>query len=53
VVSGGIFGRIAPDWSGDGRVSVGGKVLLEKVVAWSDGPDGKNESGSGDDITAW
>ena len=29
------------------------KVLDMKVAAWSDGPNGKNEFGSGDDITSW
>jgi hypothetical protein len=45
--------HIVADWSGDGRVSVGTKILDEKIAVWSDGPDGKNESGSGDDITSW
>ena len=45
--------HIVADWSGDGRVSVGTKVLNEKIAVWSDGPNGKNESGSGDDITSW
>lgn len=44
---------IVADWNGDGRVSVGKKVLRKPVAVWSDGPDGKNESGSGDDITSW
>ena len=45
--------HIVADWSGDGRVSVGANVLHEKVAVWSDGPNGKNEFGSGDDITSW
>ena len=45
--------HIVADWSGDGRVGVGANVLHEKVAVWSDGPDGKNESGAGDDITSW
>ena len=45
--------HIVADWSGDGRVSVGTKRLDEKIAVWSDGPNGKNESGSGDDITSW
>ena len=45
--------HIVADWSGDGRVGVGAKVLRKPVAVWSDGPDGKDESGSGDDITSW
>ncbi len=45
--------NLLADWSGDGRVSVGKKVLRKPVAVWSDGPNGKNESGSGDDITSW
>ncbi|MFO1490149.1 MAG: hypothetical protein U1F77_13375 [Kiritimatiellia bacterium] len=46
--------NIVADWSGDGRVSLGGKVLHRKLAIWSDGPDGKNESGSRmDDLTSW
>ena len=45
--------HIVADWSGDGRISLGAKVLHQKFAIWSDGPDGKNESGSGDDITSW
>ena len=45
--------HIVADWSGDGRVGVGKKVLRKPVAAWSDGPNGMDESGSGDDITSW
>ena len=45
--------NIRADWSMDGLVRVGTNVLARPVAVWSNGKNGKNEFGSGDDITSW
>ena len=45
--------NIIADWSGDGSVTVGTNVVRRQVAVWSNGPDGKNDFGSGDDVKAW
>lgn len=36
-----------------GKVMVGGKTITNEIAIWSDGPNGKNEFGQGDDIHNW
>jgi hypothetical protein len=46
--------HVAYDLDGDGQVVLAGRTLGPKAVAiWSDGPNGLNEWGEGDDLTAW
>lgn len=46
--------HIAADLDGDGHVSIGtGEVEDMRVLVWSEGPDGKNDYGEGDDIRSW
>lgn len=46
--------HIAADLDEDGDISIGtGKVEAMRVLIWSDGPDGKNDYGEGDDIRSW
>jgi len=46
--------HIAVDLNDDGNVSIGtGDVEDMRVLVWSDGPDGKNDYGAGDDIRSW
>ncbi len=37
----------------DGALRVGGEMVQEGYAIWSDGPNGKNEYGQGDDIRSW
>ena len=41
------------DWSYSNRVIVGRSVVTNSVAVWSSGPNGKDESGAGDDLTSW
>jgi hypothetical protein len=46
--------HIAVDLDGNGHVAIGtGEVEDMQVLVWSDGPDGKNDYGEGDDIRSW
>jgi hypothetical protein len=46
--------RIVFDLDGDGKVViVGGTVISAPVAMWSDGPNGINEGGKGDDRLGW
>jgi hypothetical protein len=46
--------HIAADLDGNGSVAIGtGDVEDMRVLVWSDGPDGKNDYGEGDDIRSW
>lgn len=46
--------HIAADLDGNGNVAIGtGEVEDMRVLVWSDGPNGKNEYGEGDDIRSW
>lgn len=46
--------HIAADLNGNGHVAIGtGEVEDMRVLVWSDGPNGKNEYGEGDDIRSW
>jgi Domain of unknown function (DUF4190) len=46
--------HIAVDLNGNGHVAIGtGEVEDMRVLVWSDGPDGKNDYGEGDDIRSW
>jgi hypothetical protein len=46
--------HIAADLDGNGHVAIGtGEVEDMRVLVWSDGPDGKNDYGEGDDIRSW
>ncbi len=37
----------------DSKISLGGATIRRPVIVWSVGPNGKNDQGSGDDITSW
>jgi len=45
--------HIIADWSGDGVVMVGTNRVARRVAVWSNGPDGKNDFGAGDDVKTW
>jgi hypothetical protein len=46
--------HIAVDLDGNGNVAIGtGEVEGLSVLIWSEGPDGKNDYGEGDDIRSW
>jgi hypothetical protein len=46
--------HIAYDLDGDGQVMLGERKLGTKALAiWSEGPNGVNDWGEGDDVTAW
>lgn len=46
--------HLAVDLDGDGSVLSGaGQIDDTSVLVWSDGPNGRNEFGSGDDIRSW
>jgi hypothetical protein len=46
--------HIAADLDGNGHVAIGtGEVEDMRVLVWSDGPNGKNDYGEGDDIRSW
>lgn len=46
--------HLAADLDGNGHVAIGtGEVEDMLVLVWSDGPNGKNEYGEGDDIRSW
>ena len=37
----------------DGAVTVGTEKVASPVAVWSDGPNGKDEKGAGDDVASW
>ena len=41
------------DHDGDGFVHPGGATLKRTFVIWSDGPNGRDEAGNGDDLRNW
>ncbi len=41
------------DFRGSGQVHPGGKTLNRPFAIWSDGPNGKDEGGEGDDLRNW
>ncbi len=41
------------DHDGDGLVHPGGMAVKRSFVIWSDGSDGRDESGNGDDLRNW
>jgi hypothetical protein len=46
--------HIAVDLDDNGNVAIGtGEVESMSVLVWSEGPDGKNDYGEGDDIRSW
>lgn len=46
--------HIAADLNENGHVAIGtGEVEDMRVLVWSDGPNGKNDYGEGDDIRSW
>jgi hypothetical protein len=45
--------HIAADLDGNGHVAIGTGEVDMRVLVWSDGPDGKNDYGEGDDIRSW
>ena len=46
--------HIAADLDENGHVVIGtGEVEDMRVIVWSNGPDGKNDYGEGDDIRSW
>ena len=44
--------HIAMDVGGKGAVNVGHNEIRAKIAVWSDGPNGVNEFGEGDDIAS-
>lgn len=42
--------HIAVDGNGDGRVTVGNREITARIVVWSDGWNGQDEFGEGDDV---
>ena len=45
--------HISIDVTGTGFVHPGGQTLKRQFAVWSDGANGKNENGAGDDIRDW
>lgn len=45
--------NVLADWNGDGDITVGTNRVQAGVVVWSNGPNGINEFGEGDDIVSW
>jgi hypothetical protein len=45
--------HIAMDVRAKGTVTVGPNEIRAKIAVWSDGPNGLNEFGGGDDIASW
>lgn len=45
--------NVVANWKGDGEIVVGTKRVHAGVVVWSNGPNGINEFGDGDDICLW
>jgi hypothetical protein len=41
------------DHDGDGFVHPGGMAVKRSFVIWSDGTNGRDESGAGDDLRNW
>ena len=45
--------RFCLDYDGNRRIQVGGTSVRGLIAIWSDGPNGINEWGKGDDICSW
>jgi hypothetical protein len=45
--------HIAVDMDGDGKIVVGGMSVNKPIAVWSDGPNGIDERGGGDDAKNW
>jgi hypothetical protein len=45
--------HVVADWNYDSKLLVGTQVLPKGVAVWSDGPNGQNDYGQGDDLRTW
>lgn len=45
--------NVKADWDGDGKLRIGSTNIAAPVAVWSNGLNGENEFGLGDDITSW
>lgn len=45
--------NVKADWDGDGKLRIGSTNIATPVAVWSNGPNGENEFGLGDDVTSW
>ena len=41
------------DDAGSGKITLNGTLINDSVAIWSDGPNGTNEFGGGDDVASW
>jgi hypothetical protein len=45
--------HLAADGDGDGEITIGARVIRKRVAVWSNGPNGRDEKGEGDDVCSW